>query len=444
MVKLLIFCLIIGGCLGSASPGWTQAARSDGELTLSEAIAVALKKHPAIIEYREKTRAAQAQIEVSRANYFPQLTYNTFYNYGTTYTADRDTDFTGNFADGMQGFPTLGREATNYFSHRFTVNQLLYDFGKTPGQVDESRANYQASRQDYANTRQQVVLDAKTAYFGYLAAKRAVKVSEETVRQYKELVRQAEGFYRVGIRARIDVTKAEANLYDAESNLIKAKNAFQLSRVTLMTAMGLKTWPYTDLEDVLEINPPPIRLDEAKNLAFQRRPELLKNRYLQQYSQAAVQVARSGYFPTLNASANYGWRGSEYPLRENWSVGVGLSFPLFEGFATKSGVRQAWADLRSVMANEQVIRQDITKEVEQSYLDLESAAENIRATAKALEAARENLRLARGRYRAGVGTIIEVTDAQVQFFQAELRHIQALYDHKVAEAKLEKAIGKPY
>ena len=308
----------------------------------------------------------------------------------------------------------------------------------------ESQANYQASNQDYANTRQQVVLKAKTAYFGYLAAKRAAEVSQKNVVLNQELVRQAQGFYKVGIRAKIDVAKAEANLYDAESALIQAKNTFKLSKVELMNALGLETWPYSDLKDILDVQPIPISLKEAKKLAFQRRPELLKNLSQQESSKAAVQIARSGYFPTLSAAGTHSWRGSDYPLREGWTIGVGVTFPLFEGLSTVNDVRRARSTLQSVEAKEQVIRQDITKEVEQSYLDLIAAAEKIRATAKALEAARENLRLARGRYQAGVGSIIEVTDAQVQFYDSELKHIRSLYDHKVAMAQLEKATGTPY
>ena len=127
-----------------------------------------------------------------------------------------------------------------------------------------------------------------------------------------------------------------------------------------------------------------------------------------------------------------------------WYVGAAMTFPLFEGLSTAYSVSQNKAQLRATLENYEVLRQNVTKEVEQAYLDVKSGWELIRATKKALEAARENLRLAWGRYQAGVGTIIEVTDAQVQFSQADLKFVQALYDYRVFEAKLDKAIGKPY
>ncbi len=94
---------------------------------------------------------------------------------------------------------------------------MIYDFGKTPGTVAESRPNFKGSEQDYFGTRQQVVLDLRTAYFGFLATRRALKGAEETVRQNQELTKQAQGFYQVGLKAKIDLTKSEANLYQAEA-----------------------------------------------------------------------------------------------------------------------------------------------------------------------------------------------------------------------------------
>ncbi|HEY9074494.1 MAG TPA: TolC family protein, partial [Desulfobaccales bacterium] len=329
----------------------------------------------------------------------------------------------------------------------FQANQLLYDFGKTPNLVAESRANFKGSEQDYFSTRQQVVLDLRTAYFGYLAARRAMQVQEETVRQNQELTKQAQGFYQVGLKAKIDVTKADANLYQAEANLIQAKNNVSLARVSLMTALGIKTWPYKGVEDVLEVTPQPRPLEELLAQAKERRPELQKNRFQQEFSQAAIKVARAGYFPTFSSTAAYGWQSVDQPfatLPSNWYLGAAMTFPLFNGLNTQYAVSQNKAQLRAAVEGYEVLRQNTAKEVNQAYLNVKSGWELIRATKKALEAARENLRLAWGRYQAGVGTIIEVTDAQVQFSQADLNFVQALYNYRVFEAQLDKAIGKPF
>lgn len=434
--------------LAGAAPGRTQEPRAAERLTLDQAVQIALKEHPAVKQARENLGASRAAIGVARAAYFPQVSFAWNYFYGnaftTTQSAFRTAALPPAVATPLTSTPTLNPEATNFYIYRFSLNQLIYDFGKTPNSVVESRASFGGSQQDYFSARQQVVLDLRTAYFGYLAARRAMQVQEETVRDNQELLRQARGFYQAGIRARIDVTKAEANLSQAEAGLLQAKNNVELAKVTLMNALGIKTWPYREVEDVLEAAPQPRHLEELLAKAGEQRPELVKNRFQQDYGVAAVKVARAGYFPQLSSTASYGWEGFDYPLPNSWWLGAQVTFPLFEGLATKYSVAQSRANLRATRENYEVLRQNATKEVSQAYLNVKSGWELISAAKKSREAARENLRLARGRYRAGVGTIIEATDAQVQFSQADLNYVQALYNYRVFEAQLDKAVGKPY
>jgi TolC family type I secretion outer membrane protein len=427
-------------------PAVTFPEEAGGRLTLQQAIEIAIREHPSLKESKERVFAAQYQIGSARAAYLPQLTLTNNFYFGNAFPATSGATGTG----GPPGLGGVGANTTDFYINRVSLTQLIFDFGKTPGQIDQSRATFHQTREDYAGNRQKVVLDARTAYFRYLAAMRARKVTEETVRQNQELVKQAQGFYEVGLRAKIDVTKAEANLYSAEADLIRAKNAVDLAQVTLMTALGLKTWPYLGVEDVIEVTRQPQSLAELKAQGLKQRPEILRNRFQQDFNKAALRVARAGWFPTLSSLAAYGWSGPNAPFgtealeNRSWWVGAGLTVPLFDGLLTYHNVRTANANISATLANSEVLSQDISKEVEQAYLDATSAWELIRATKKALEAARENFRLAQGRYQVGVGSIIEVTDAQVQYFQADLRFVQALYDYRVAEATLDKAIGKPF
>jgi outer membrane protein len=437
----LVLIIIMG--LGAA--GAATAAEADKSLTLQEAVGIALREHPGIKQSRQNVASARYNIGVARAGYLPQVNFVSNYYYGNAFSTTSRRPLTAATGGNISSISTAAE--TNYYFYQFQASQLLYDFGKTPGLIDESRASFGQSQQDYASTRQTVVLDARAAYFGYLAAQRAQKVQEETVRQNQELLRQAQGFYKVGLKAKIDVTKAEANLLQAEANLIQAKNNVKLAQVTLMNALGLKTWPYTKVEDVLEVRTQPQSLEGLQAEALQRRPEILKNRFQQKLNKAGIQVARAGYFPTFTSTAAYGWQSVDQPfanLPSNWYVGAAMTFPLFQGLATAYSVNQNKAQLQAAIENREVLRQNVIKEVNQAYLNVKTGWELIRATKKALEAARENLRLAWGRYQAGVGTIIEFTDAQVQFSQADLNFVQALYNYRVYEAQLDKATGRPF
>ncbi|MDI6853339.1 MAG: TolC family protein [Deltaproteobacteria bacterium] len=434
VVFIGIFCLA----------GTVPAEEAKNQLTLEEAVQAALKQNPAVTQSKERMQAAKEQIGVSRAGYFPQVRFTGDYFYGNAFSRGRAGEVSIT-APGTVSIPTsLERKATDFFIYRFSANQLLYDFGRTSGQVAQSRAGYKQAGEDYANTRQQVVLDTRSRYFEYLASQRAIKVAEENVRQNQELLKQAKGFYKVGLRAKIDVTKAEANLANAEAELIRAKNLADVSRVALMTVLGLKTWPYKDVQDILEVTPKEMSLEDLKKRALSQRPEIRQNLYQQEADKAGIKVARAGYFPTFSSTAAYGWQGNEHPLNDDWWVGAGMTFPLFEGLSTYHSVRQARAQLRSSEASGDSLALAVIREVEQSYLDVKSAWEVIKARIKAKESAAENLRLAWGRYRAGVGDIIEVTDAQVQFAQADLDLVRALFNYRVFEAQLDKAIGKSF
>jgi outer membrane protein len=450
ILKIIVYLLLVvfttpfASVRNAAAAAGTEGA-GGSSLSLTQAISLALEKHPSVKQARETVAATRDQIGVSRAGYFPKLNFAGNYYYGNAFASTGR--LTGSPTSGGLTGTVTGPSESSFYFYQFQANQLLYDFGKTPGLVAQSRSSFHESEQDYFGTRQQVVLDARTAYFGYLAAQRAQKVQEETVRQNQELLKQAQGFFQVGLKAKIDVTKAEANLFQAEASLIQAKNNVALAQVTLMNALGIKTWPYKKVEDVLEVTPQPKSLEEITATAMQRRPELQKNRYQQEFNLAGIKVARSGYFPTFTSTAAYGWQALDTPFANstnNWYVGAGVNFPLFEGLATTYSVSQNKAQLRSTLENYEVLRQNVTKEVSQAYLNVKTGWELIRATKKALEASRENLRLAWGRYQAGIGTIIEFTDAQVQFSQADLNFVQALYNYRVYEAQLDKAVGKPF
>jgi outer membrane protein len=421
-------------------PGFAQKEIVGKKLTLENAIDVALHHHPAITEYKERSLSTRAQIGISRANLLPQVSSTSSYYYGNSVPSSS--------LNIPSGFGPLGISQGNvsdFMVHSFQVNQLLFDFGKTLGQIGQSKALYDVSKMDLANIRQQVALDVKTAFFGYLAAERGVMVSEDNLKLNEDLLGQAQGFYQVGAKAKIDVTTAEANLYTARSDLITARNNVKIARVNLMTAMGLKSWPYEGLSYNLDIRTKIPGLNDAKEKALEDRPEYQKNKFQQKADQQAIRTAKSGFFPTLYSQGLQNTQGKPYgDMRGTWSLSLNASVPIFEGLATKYALQQAQANLRATQSNAEVLRQDINKQVEQSYFNVQAAAEKTRATEKGAEAAKENWDLAQGRYKAGVGSIIEVTDAQVKFFNAELSYIRSVYDLKVAEAQLEKAVGKPY
>ncbi|MDL1980083.1 MAG: TolC family protein [Deltaproteobacteria bacterium] len=395
------------------------------ELTIEQAIKVALKNNPSIRVANEACIAGRARIGQTESAYYPQIDFQSRYS---------------------RSWQEAGQSlARNNYGNTLQLNQLIFDFYKTPSLVGSTRENYESLKESCQNTRQTVALNTKAAYYSYLAAQREVKLNEETVRQREELVHHAKEYFRTGLKPRIDVTRTEANLYDAKLSFIRAQNGLQIAKINLVNALGIEKLPWNMLRDILEIKKPVImNLADAKRMATKQRPDLLQNEALERERKFSLKATKADYLPRLSGNANYGWSSTDFPLQEEWTVGMQLTFPLFTGFKKREKIKEDEAKLRQVKASGDVIIQNILAEVEQAYRDMNTASEQIVAARKGRHASTENLELATKRYQQGLNHIIEVTDAQVQYLTAETKYINSLYDYKIAEAMLEKAIGKSY
>jgi len=388
-------------------------------LNLERCIEIALKKQPGIVAAVNTVKANQSKVGEANANYYPQIDLSSGYSRVFSDSTNTHDQYTGSV----------------------TLKQNIYNFGKTSTQVNIQRLNTDSSRADLENVTEQIILNVKQAYYGVLQAKKNKDVAEETVRQFQSHLEQAKGFYEVGTKPKFDVTKATVDLSNSRLNLIKAANTLRLAVVTLNNAMGVPDAPEYTIEDNLSFKEYVITFEEAIDRAYRSRPDLTTVVFKRQAAEESIKLANTEYYPVLTGNAAYNRSGERFPLSEEWDAGMTLSFPIFSGFLTKYQVEEAKANLDVLKANEELLKQNIFFEVQQAYLNLKEAAERIPTAELAVKQAGENLELANGRYAAGVGNPIEVTDAQVGLSNARLSYIQALYDYKVAQATLEKAMG---
>jgi outer membrane protein len=438
--------LFIVWIMGSASVLAEEPLPPAGLLTLQEAVEIALSHHPSLLSSRGTLQVNEARVGEARSNYLPQVNaLGTF------------TRATANFAPSTQSSQSLSQPSqsvnqqlapppSNDTNDNYTatvgLRQLIFDFGKTTAQMESARENLRGSSWDDESSRQNVVVNVKVAYFGLLQAQRLVQVQEETVQQFEQHLEQAEGFYRAGTRTRYDVTTAKVNLTNAQLELIKARNAQEVARVTLANAMGVPDRPIDKLEDLLSFKKVEITEDQAIQEALANRPELLSLSAQRRSAEASIRSAKRDYFPVLNGFADYTWRGQDYPLVWNWDVGLSLSFPLYSGSLTSYQVAEARSNLIVAGANEEASRQNILLEVHQAFSNLRDAEERVQTSNVVVGQAEENLDLANGRFQAGLGTTVEQTDAQVLLTNAKTAQLQALYDYRVAAAQMQKAVGR--
>ena len=399
-------------------------------LTIEDAVRIGLDNHPRIKSAGERIGSQQAILGQQTAAYYPTISLSNQYR-----TSQSSTNG-GN------------DHAADSFSSQASFNLTLYNFGKREGNVQAARETLDATKQDYGTTTQDTVLSIKQSYYVYLASQALVKVRQDTVRNRELLVRQARGFYEVGTRARIDVARAEANLYTARADLIAAENGVKIAWVTLRNAMGSPRLPEQPVaEDSPEVELS-MNLAGARNAAFEARTELKSFDAQRRASDQLIAVARRGHLPDIIFDSSYGRRHvsdqtglNTFPLQPTWSVQLSFNIPIFDGFRTTNRVEETLHNYYNVKAQEEDRRQSIALEVEQSYLRVVETQERILATDSAAKAAKENLDLAQGRYQVGVGSIIEVTDAETLYTDAQTTYIRTVYDYKIADAQLARAMG---
>lgn len=410
--------------------------KHDESLNLERCIEIALKMQPNIVAATSTVNANMSRVGQSQANYYPQI------NLALSY--DKISSPSRRSTGSSTGTTTSSIDETGSFDQYFTgfnLSQMIYDFGRTPTQVKIQNLSLDSSRSDLENVSEQVVLNVKQAYYGVLQAKRSRDVSSDTVKQFQQHLDQAKGFYEVGTRPKFDVTKAEADLSNARLNLIKAENAVRIAIVNLNNAMGIPEAPEYIIEDNLLSQKYDMTFEDALSKAYKNRPDLISIIAKRQAAERSVELAKTGYYPVLTGNASYNWSGETFPLEHDWNVGAAISFPIFSGYLTKYQVEEAKANLNVLKANEELLRQNIFSDVKQAYLNLKQAEESFPTAELGVKQAEENFEIANGRYTAGVGNPIEVTDAEVLLANAKLSYIQALYNYKVSQASLEKAMG---
>jgi outer membrane protein TolC len=404
-----------------------QLLHAATSLTLDEALTTALKNHPQILEAKANLSGADARTGQALANYYPQISIAADWSRGRTFLT-----------------PLESIRQTEVNTDALYLKQTIYDFGRTSGAVGASRGIREAADQALTLTRQDVTLRVKSAFYLLLAAEKQVASVRETVKAREAVNRQAQEFFKQGIRAKVDAARAEANYFTSKTALIRAENNQEVARVDLANAMGIASLgeDTSPAEQPSGALPLPDR-SQVQLEALRNRAELQQLTSLKSAAAANLTSAKSSYLPILSGTASAGFADRDFPPPGRvWGVGLNLTMPLFSGFSSVEQVQEANANISAIEARQSNLKLQIIKETESAWLNASEAAARGDSTEKEVAAANENQSLAEGRYHEGVGSIIEVTDAQSQALDAQTGHIQALYDYYISLARLDRAVGK--
>ncbi|WP_312563366.1 TolC family protein [Anaerospora sp.] len=389
------------------------------ELSLSDSVALALKNNPSIKMAQSDKDKSKWSVDEAKAGRLPTVSL------GSSYSL-KDNNPAG----------------TDDLSNSLRMNWQLYSGGRVEGQIDQAKRGVQVADLGVEKTKQQLKLDTTSAYFTILQTKNLVDVNQQSVSNLQEHLTSVQAKYDVGVVAKSDVLRAEVELANAQQNLIKAQNNYDLAVAGLLNTMTIDPGTELALTDTLSYQKYDKTLEDSL-AAAQVRPDVAQADENVKIAETAIKVAKSGNRPSVSVSASNGWSGSVLPESgdDNWNVGLSASWSLFDAGSSNAKVKQADASLDKVKEQAVQVKNAAALEVRQNYLSMQEAEKRIDTNKVAVGKAEEDLVIAREKYNAGVGTNLDVIDAQLALTQAKTNEIQALYDYNVSVAKIDKAIG---
>lgn len=397
------------------------------ELSLDESVSLALKNNPALKIAESDREKASWTVRENLAGYGPSIGY--------THNDKRS-----------QSAPTLldpNPDPVNNFNNTVSLSLPLYTGGRVEGLVGQARIGLKVADLSLEKTKQQLKLDATNAYFSLLAKRNLLQVSQDSVDNLTAHLKNVQAQFDVGTVAKSDVLRSEVELANAQQDFIKAQNAYDVAVATLNNVIGLPHGTEIKLKEDLKYTQQGVALDEGISYAMKNRPDVIAADANIDKAKEGVKVARSGFLPSLSLTGTNNWNDDRFPgaRNSNWMVGLTTSLTVFDTNLTLSKVKEAEAGLVSASETARQTKDTVALDVRQEYLGMREAEKRIETSKVAVAKAEEDFSIAQVRYNAGVGTNLDVIDAQLALAKAKTNYIQALYDYNTGKAKLDKAMG---
>lgn len=415
--------LIATGLLTAAVSG-TAFAADTVQLDLHDSVQMALENNRTIRQALTDVDTAKWSLSSARRTMGPTLNWAA--------TALRNDDQKSNI---------LG----NQYGHELQVGMPLYN-GSVKGKIKQARYGLNAQDLTLEQTKQTIRYTATAAYYQILQDRNLIDVEQESVNTLQEHLDNVNAQYRVGTVAKSDVLASQVQLANAQQALVSAQNNYDIAVSSLNNIIGLPTDTVLDIRDQLKYTKYDLTQDDCTNYALDNRADGAAARYAVKVAEAGVDTAKAGYQPTVNAVASKtiaGDREFRKNQAESWKAGLQASWDVFDNGLTQASVNSA--NMALAKAKEAAAQTDdqIRLDVRTAYLGLQAAEKNIQTTSVAVTRAEEDYKIAQVRYSAGVGTNLDVMDANEKLTTARTNYYTALYNYNTSKAALDKAMGIP-
>jgi outer membrane protein len=396
-------------------------------LSLKQAEALALKNNPQISVARLTALASQQVTRQVRSTLWPTATADL-----TGVDSKENSRIT---AGGLNNPIIYERAAAGMM-----VSQLITDFGRTTNLISSANLAAKAQDQNAVATKDQILLAVDQAFYGALQSHAVLTVAQQTVSARQAVADQVGALFKSKLRSELDFSFANVNLSQAKLLILDAENNENAALATLSMVLGYsQTQGFQLVEDATAIASPPSNVDDLVSQALAMRPEILSLEFLEQSAQKFHTAERDLLLPNIRAVGAIGDTPVRNPVLSNWygAAGVNVEIPLFNGFLYTARSREA--SLRAQAAHDRLLdlRNQISRDVRIGWLNANTAYARRSVTQQLSDQSKLALDLADTRYRLGLSSIVELSQAQLQQTQAQISNVQADYDYRLALAILQ-------
>ncbi len=401
------------------------------QLTLQEAEATAIKNNPQITVGKLQALQSHEFTREARAALFPQVGLNV-----TAVGSDPGSRISAGFLNNPTVYPRVAAGAS--------VSQLITDFGRTQNLVSSTVFQSKAEDQNAIATQQQIVLAVDEAFYDTLETKALLHVAEETVRARQDLVDQIQALTNAKLKSDVDLSFSKVNFARAKLLLLESQNSYEASLSTLSAILG-----YPDRQDFAPVEPsvpnvpPAVEAAPLIQQALNQRPEV---KALQDEVTAATKFSKAEHdlwWPTVTAAGVVGAAPVRNDNISNWygAAGVNINIPVFNGFLFNARAKSADLATEVKRGKLQDLQNRIARDVRNGWLDTQKAYERLSVTQQLREQADLALELSQARYKLGLGTIVELSQAELQKTEADIEDTDAHYQYVVSQILLAYQMG---
>lgn len=422
----------------AAQSAFAQQARV---ISFEEAVRIALQQNVTLQRAANNAELQSRLTYQQRMDFLPSLSFYSGGRRGSGFTQD-------------QAGRNIQYSNTN-FNGSLEASVNVFNGFADVAALQQARYNETASELNYDRTRQDVVFDVATTFVDLINAQEQIRIQQENVAAQQQLLAQIEEFTRVGARPISDLYQQQAQVAQAELQVINAERTAQIVKTRLIQVLQLDPFgtyefaaPEVD-ESALQVEN--YQLDQLLQAAFTQRPDIRAQEARISAARQEIRIARSSYWPSINIGGGYqssfspdapGSLFDQIDVNRGNSIGFQISIPIFDRFNRGTNVQRAQIAYENATLDLQNARQEVALQVRQAYLDYQANQKRLDVTAKQVLAAEQALEAERERYNVGAATLVELSQAQANYVQAVSNQAQAKYEFLFQGKLIEYYIGR--